>query len=321
MTDPRDRLFGILGLIHRETGDRLLEIDYQKPVYEMFRDLSIYLVEHGFLADVLCAVTHKIEHLPHWAALWTAPLEPAKGTGSGPSRMSKSLGDCLAVSRARGSEVAQAWFSEDSRKLTVKGVFIDVVGFASKNHECSKHKETSLEEQLELMLVRLLSWEDEMEGYGPSNNWYETREERSRIWRRAVLHETEDSWLGQQYDRFVTRAQGGVLETIPQAKDSAMVFRLLTELCTTLGDNLDYRKPFITVGGLMGSTGSNCRVTPGDVLCVILGCDMPFLLRPVEGTDGLFRFMTCCFVEGLMDYDFFEGEASSGFNIVNICMV
>ena len=71
----------------------------------------------------------------------------------------------------------------------------------------------------------------------------------------------------------------------------------------------------------MGSTSSNCRVVFGDVLCVFLGCDMPILLHPVEEGQGLFRFMTCCFVERLMDYDFFKETTASAFDFVDICMI
>lgn len=63
-TESRDRLFGILGLIRHDTSDRLLEIDYQRSAPEVFKDLSTYLIQRGFLADALCAVTYKIEGLP-----------------------------------------------------------------------------------------------------------------------------------------------------------------------------------------------------------------------------------------------------------------
>ena len=53
MIDSRDRLFGILGLIRDDTSDLLLEIEYQKPAPEVFKDLSMYLIHHDFLADVL----------------------------------------------------------------------------------------------------------------------------------------------------------------------------------------------------------------------------------------------------------------------------
>ena len=324
VTDSRDRLFGILGLIRQDTSDPLLAIEYQKSAAEVFKDLSTYLIQQGFLADTLCAVTYGIEDLPHWAPIWTAQLEPSKETGKSSSRISKGLGVFLAASRSRGSEGAQARFSEGGRQLTVKGALIDGVAFVSKSYECSKDADLSLEERLESMRARLLLWEDELEECGISHRLYSQRELRLETWKEAILHETEDSWLGQNYDVLLGRAvptEDGDRRSIPPAKDSAIITRLVTELEMTLGSEFEYRRPFITANGLMGSTGSNCRVMVGDLLCVFVGCAMPFLLRPVEGTQGLFRFMTCCFVPGLMDYDLFSEAAKSAFDVVDICMV
>ena len=324
VTDSRDRLFGILGLIRGDKNDRLLAIEYQKSTPEVFRDLSIYLIQHEYLADALCAVTYGIEDLPHWAAMWTTPLESTTEAGKSSSRISKGLGVYLAVSRFRGSERAHARFSEDSRKLTVRGALIDGVTFVSKSNECSKDGETSLDGMLESIRARLLSWEDEMESCGLSHRLYNRREQRLETWKGAILHETEDSWLGQHYDCLLGRAvstEDGGRRSIPPAKDSAEVFKLVTELRATLGDDFEYRRPFVTANGLMGSTGNNCRVMVGDVLCVFVSCAMPFLLRPVEGTQDLFRFMTCCFVPGLMDYDLSGEAAKSALDVRDICIV
>lgn len=325
VTDCRDRLFGILGLIRHDRSDPLLAIDYQKSMPEVFRDLSMYLIQHGFLADVLCAVTYGIEGLPHWAAIWTATLESEKETGNPPSRISKGLGVFMAVSRSRGSAGAQPRFSEGGRKLTVRGTVIDSVALVSKSHDCSGDEKSSLDEQLESMRARLLSWEDEMESCNLSHGLYTRREQRLKIWKEAIFHEDgEDSWIREHYDRLLGRAvpsDGEDRRSIPPAKESAVVFRLVTELKTTFGSDFEYRRPFVTANGLMGSTGSNCGILVGDVLCVLVGCAMPFLLRPVEGTEGVFRFLTCCFVPGLMDFDLFGVAAKFVFDVEDICLV
>lgn len=325
VTDSRDRLFGILGLIRHDTSDPLLAIDYQKSVPEVFRDLAMYLIQHGFLADVLCAVTYKIEGLPHWAALWAAPVDSEKEAENPPSRILCSLGHFMAVSRSRGSEGANARFSEGGRKLTVKGALMDDIALVSKSHDCSGVKGLSVDEKLKTIHARLLSWEDEMEYSFVSYRLYTGREERLKIWRDAILHDTEeDSWLGEHYDRLLGRAapsDGEDRRSIPPAMDSAVVMRLVTELKAIFGDEFACRTPFVTANGWMGSTGSSCRVMVGGVLCLLVGCAMPFLLRPVEGTQGLFRFVTCCFVPGLMDFDLFGAAAYCGFGVVDIGIV
>lgn len=325
VTDSRDRLFGILGLIRDDTSDPLLAIDYQKSVPEVFRDLSMYLIQHGFLADVLCAVTYKIEGLPHWAALWSAPFKSEKEAGNPPSRMSLGLSRFMAVSRSRGSEGAHVRFSEGGRKLTVRGALMDDIALVSKSHDCSGDEGLSLDEKLKAICARLLSWEDEIEFSFVSYRLYTEREERLKIWRSAILHDTEeDSWLGEHYDRLLGRAVPSDDEdrrSIPPAMNSAVVKRLVIELKEIFGDEFECRRPFVTANGWIGSTGSSCRVLVGDVLCLLVGCAMPFLLRPVEGTQGLFRFVTCCFVPGLMDFELFGAAADCGFDVVDIDMI
>lgn len=135
----------------------------------------------------------------------------------------------------------------------MRGVLIDTVAFTSKSQDSSEDKVKPLEQRLESMLAQLLSWEDEMESCRHSHSLYTTREQWGEIWKRAILHETEESWLGQQYDRFAScaAAAGRVPERIPRVKDSAIVFKLLTEPNAVLGEDLEYRRPFVITCGLM----------------------------------------------------------------------
>ncbi|KAK5661140.1 hypothetical protein OQA88_11030 [Cercophora sp. LCS_1] len=56
---------------------------------------------------------------------------------------------------------------------------------------------------------------------------------------------------------------------------------------------------FTTKQGYFGVSGKG--VEEGDVVCVILGCDLPLLIRPVNETEDKFRVVGVCFVPGLMD--------------------
>jgi hypothetical protein len=43
--EPRDRLYGILGILKGDlSGEKLLEIDYAKPVADVFLGLSIFMI-------------------------------------------------------------------------------------------------------------------------------------------------------------------------------------------------------------------------------------------------------------------------------------
>jgi hypothetical protein len=59
---------------------------------------------------------------------------------------------------------------------------------------------------------------------------------------------------------------------------------------------------FTAAGGLIGTVAAQAIV--GDKIAVLLGCDMPVVLRP---KGNYYQYIGSCFVEGLMD-----GEAVRG---------
>lgn len=62
---------------------------------------------------------------------------------------------------------------------------------------------------------------------------------------------------------------------------------------------------FTTAGGLIGTVVAQAIV--GDKIAVLLGCDMPVVLRP---RGNYYQYIGSCFAEGLMD-----GEAVGGFEV------
>ncbi|RSL80279.1 hypothetical protein CEP52_017411 [Fusarium oligoseptatum] len=58
-------------------------------------------------------------------------------------------------------------------------------------------------------------------------------------------------------------------------------------------------KFFTTKEGYFGV--ANKDVNEGDVVCIMLGCDMPLLIRSTEQPNGTFNLVGICFVPGLLD--------------------
>ncbi|KAK4445456.1 heterokaryon incompatibility protein-domain-containing protein [Podospora aff. communis PSN243] len=65
---------------------------------------------------------------------------------------------------------------------------------------------------------------------------------------------------------------------------------------------LDNQTYFETDRGYIGlSDGLNCQLEPGDIICVLLGLDAPVILRPHPTNPKLFTFVSAAFVYGLHD--------------------
>ncbi|KAI2463397.1 heterokaryon incompatibility protein-domain-containing protein [Annulohypoxylon bovei var. microspora] len=312
-TEPRDRLYGILGLMKSDLrGEKLLEIDYMKPVADVFRDLSIFMIQGGMLSHVLCSIANSVDGLPSWASNWTADLQ-----GEAASRLSNGLMMYMQVHEFKGIEPLpnQPRLSGDLCQITIKGIIIDYgVAHIGKRFEPSLI--ASADARVKAIRARLIEWEDEMERQHCAHEVFKTRSERREAWKHALLHELpgDKTELDQHYDLLTDR------KNKLSSKDSALLLSVVTDLDSTLGLNCDYRRPFVTMSGLMGSTGTNCDLRFGDQVGVFIGSGVPYLLRPVDQTGSLYRFVGCCWLPGLINLDVVEVEKKGLWKLQDITL-
>ncbi|KAI1390503.1 heterokaryon incompatibility protein-domain-containing protein [Hypoxylon trugodes] len=317
-TEPRDRLYGILGLVKGDlSGEKLLEVDYTKSVAEIFRDLSIFMIKGGKLSHVLCAVTEDtIDGLPSWATAWIAKLE-----GTTASKLSNGIVMHMQSYEFKGIEQPPnpPRLSVDSQRITIKGfIFDDSIRHVSKHFNQGATTDYTLDRRAKLIRTQLTGWQEDMECQRCAQEIFKTRAERCEAWKHAILHELpgDKTELGQHYDLLMNHE-----DELPSATESALILRLVTDLDANLGLHCDFRRPFITRSGLMGSTGTSCDVHLEDKLCVFVGSAVPYLLRPIDEAKRLYRFVTCCWVPGLLDLDLEEGQKRGLWKIQDITLV
>ncbi|KAI7554611.1 hypothetical protein KC331_g420 [Hortaea werneckii] len=78
--------------------------------------------------------------------------------------------------------------------------------------------------------------------------------------------------------------------------------RVLTGLnCVTLQHHVSNAQLFVTTSGRLGNARPGVRV--GDLVVLLPGCNIPFVIRPVEETTEQkeFRLVSPCYVNGMMD--------------------
>ncbi|KAI9878947.1 MAG: hypothetical protein M1830_010065 [Pleopsidium flavum] len=117
-TDPRDKIFGLLGLT-TDAGDPMLAPDYSLSVQEVYGKVTRFLMTRDKSLAVLGDVKEpkSLQGLPTWTPDWSIPLATQKTLGS----------------RFRGrydaaqSTQASVQFSDDLRTLFLDGVVVDSI--------------------------------------------------------------------------------------------------------------------------------------------------------------------------------------------------
>lgn len=160
---------------------------------------------------------------------------------------------------------------------------------------------------------------------------FKTPDERRVTWKQAILHELPlDSrkpslHLAQEFSASQMQLSDTYdLLTQSQSKlpaEDALVMRMLSDMMGQLGINGEYRRPFVTGSGLMGSTGTNCDLRHQDVVCLFDTCSVPCILRPFDRSKGRYKFISCCWVPTLMDIDMKEEKANGNADFECISLI
>ncbi|KAI1475328.1 heterokaryon incompatibility protein-domain-containing protein [Daldinia eschscholtzii] len=316
-SEPRDRLYGILGLLKTDvSNEKLLEVDYRKPVADVFRDLAIFMFKRGMISHALCSVADSMKDLPSWASTWTSGFE-----GDGASRLSPGIMTYMQIHELKGKLAPSnpPHFSTDFCQITIRGhVFTPCIQHIGRSFKSHASKITTLDDSIRVSHMRFIEWEDEMHRQGCARMRFKTRDERRKAWKYALLHELpgDEAETSENYDILTNRNR-----KVPTVRDGPLVVRAVVDLNSKLGINCDYRKPFIMASGLMGSTGANREVQIEDRVCVFVGSAVPYVLRPVDKSRGLYKFISCCWVPEFIDLDVVDGERKGLWELQNITLI
>jgi hypothetical protein len=251
-TDPRDRVFALCGLSDPEL--RIVP-DYQATIEEIYTSSAAAIMKQDRSLNLLAFCNHPVERnsksLPTWCPDWsTIPGKPAKlnllVNSQGPVR--------TAFQASRDTYVGFRMVPEGQRKgswlhlsLFTQGIAIGTV--QNIGSLASAEQKTDEERFQDL----LLSWAKLATKQGILG------EELPELEKTATL----DDWGYAN----LTTSHDGEIEWIHRE----MKFEAVQGL----------RRFFITSNGLMGMAPPH--VQEGDLACVLLGAQVPFLLRRGNG--------------------------------------
>jgi Heterokaryon incompatibility protein (HET) len=263
-TDPRDKIYGVLGLIDA-TSSPLIEIDYAKSPGALYADTTKSLIEQKGRLAVLEEVeeSHLSRHLglPSWSPDWSKSHNQTDITCS-PAFTERS-----ALFSATYEWAFQGGFDMEKRLLMVEGVRLDTVAAASI-------KLQSIGDALLNASKKLLA-KNNLRAGNNANEW----------WRTIMA----DQWSTETPP--TTRRLGtGILQvsTIPP-RTAEEEMRLIAEIRDGPSSRpFKGRKLFTSARtGFMGLGPG--KMSPGDVVVVLSGGDVPYVLHLQE--DGTHKYI------------------------------
>lgn len=299
--NPRDKVFGILGLLSDDT-QRDFPVDYSQSVKAVYIDVVDHSISTTDNLDVIREAIHFPLHvnstgLPSWCPDWSH-IPEVSGLG-------RTLN--FAASRsANGSTKAQYWFHDERRKLEVCAIRIDTVmatGVAVGTF-CAAQDYLTAFLQWRSVLLHELNVEDGNESHSIHKYFC-----RTLCLGQVPLEYQPEDWRDLCYHVFAAL----IRERMPRMpmdedlKQYADITGLIEPraqrkfLQDHFGNRMMGRSLCVTENGLIGM-GSG-YMTAKDVVVVPFGCSTPVLLRPA-GHGNEYQYVGDVYIDGYM-----HGEA------------
>ncbi|KAF2111920.1 heterokaryon incompatibility protein-domain-containing protein [Lophiotrema nucula] len=277
-TDPKDRIYGLMGLATIEPdlcqGEfTMLLPDYEKSKVEVYTALAKKLICHYKDLRLLSSVSHdfKIDDTwPSWVPDWTK----TPGT-SFIGHENRPMGEW---SPSAYSSPLSPW------SLAVEG-FIVSSSFEKLSAPNPEHVITQPKGEVVLSILKNLTVVHK------SGDGIEAKAEM------LVVGESQRGSGYRNFMRFLRLCQKDA-QSISAAYDDAIDTPFGDFMLDVLG-NCYNRRFFRTAEGMVGLGPG--KMEEGDVLCLLFGATVPYILRPVE--DGRYRLVGPCYVHDLLDDD------------------
>ena len=283
-TDPRDKIYAMLSLLHPSQQTMGIVPDYTRDVALVYQDTAIRFMDYTRNLSILlqCELLDTPPHMPTWVPDWSTELKAEQ---------------YLADSSNASANIKSIATSKGEGMLSVAGVAIATIEDVQPMHFGGS------EHDFQAMLLAL---------------W------KMVVFNLAIINDTHISHLSATFDALCgglfRHSTIPVREELPEFKSVMQTFKLISTTNSPLVDHLDSvshwnkyktrvrgmcrnRCFFVTTEGSVGIAPLSAR--PGDIVCVILGCYCTLLLRP--SVDDTYQVVGQSYMPG-----FETGEALLG---------
>jgi hypothetical protein len=299
-SDPRDRIFAVMSTSSLRERSVNIEADYSMTTEEVYRHFTTKQILHTNRLDLLTACEIKSDNdgwhnsMPSWVPDWRRPLVP----------------DRLLTLFASGRSKAAAQFDYKEKTLALTGVkcaTVTKVQPASIRQLGDRYDGFELADSIRRCIR---SW--------ALSERYVTGENSHDVHVRTVCggqfsHSRKPPTPNFLNYEICSSTLNRLLQSCSREEDRTVIF----EGCDTrfVGRTAALsqgRSCFTTREGYIGFAPSGVKA--GDIICVLLGCDVPMILRPNE--EERFSIVGECYCHGIMDGAALLGPLPEGFEFV-----
>jgi len=295
-----DRIYAVLSTKAPWEEGASIEVDYSKATEEVYRQFAVKHILYTKNLGLLTACELKTDHegihnpMPSWVPDWRRPL----------------VADPFLQCFASGRSTAAAQFDCTMETLTVSGVKCATVA------------------QVQHTLIGLrYTWEDQddfinelqecIQFWGLSE-WYVTGETAHDAHLRMLCGNSFSDRYHPSLPSFPSyESCSSIIERFWQKRAVDEIWNLTERASTSMviariRNTLRGRSCFTTTEGYIGLAPRETR--SGDIICVLLGSDVPLVLR--SKGEGKYSVVGECYCHGIMDGSALLGPLPAGFEFV-----
>jgi len=317
-TDPRDLIYGILGMAQK-CDQANIPVDYRRDPVDVFRDAAVVMWNqaHSVAADPIFGILYAFD-LPvlcseHWLPSWV-PDFGFRDEHTKDVQKSMSFIPGSPAYRNRWRRMPAAKVSRGV--LHLQGVLFDrVVAYEEVALHAFYLLFHDVKDEIEILLrLEKLAEQASHRARSGSSRLAAFAALRDQSDFRATVVEMDSAGmhmhrggrldeLGQLWERYVGEARTcGTAPAPPESKMPPFVLDLVEPLRRGLASRLEGNKVFITESGFLGV--GTPYIEKDDEVALVLGMKCPYMLRPIA--DGEFRLAGFAYVGGLMDFDLLD---------------
>ncbi|KAE8442534.1 hypothetical protein EG329_003249 [Mollisiaceae sp. DMI_Dod_QoI] len=298
-TDPRDKVFALLG-ISRDAEALGFRADYNKTCEQVYTDAARRLIQAGYM-DILALVQFpkKIEGLQSWVpdlsrTGYRAPLQQRSLERKGPAGATRLEPKFFASAMKEKIVLRRENTMDPNMPLYLSGVRVGEIKHVGMHWDDERGVGEWLHELHQLSDL--------------SYDMHEAAEHRAKaVWRVAVGDQEIRQGVRKPRlaDEKVHTAYEAFKETdLRDVDEKGLADVGLSYYCEWLQSVAKGRRALLVDGVYLGIGPRETE--PGDFVFVLLGSDIPFVMRKENNTSGRMQIVGEAYLHGVMDGEVME---------------
>jgi hypothetical protein len=304
-SDPRDRVYALLGMVDATNEENLIDVNYTKSICEVYQETVIQNLQASDRLDILryCEFQDELGELPSWTPDWRRQRQSNRLTSYHASGISRADADY-----------------DETRVLVVTGVIAASIESAQCDNSIFNREVSDLFSIWHL--IRDVFEDDSFDAVQAKLDTYVRTLCANSFADRDLSLDSETYSDVVDVKEALLMFEHAISQLEFEEEENAQeVEKIITELELSRGVGLFLRNVANVCKGrcLVHTKEGHVGLAPGtaqagDHVAVILGCHTPLVLRQL--TDDQWAVIGECYIHGLMDGEALLGQLPDNFRYV-----